>query len=154
MTDDVTFERIFAVDEREINGTILGDRIRLVAESSRPDDRVHLYRESKMERGEALSWDWKVDPDAGLSMSEAQAIELHDALGEWLANSAAESHADTKRKLRTCIAALRHIERATKVADTSSNDFIQWLDACVHSALDAIGDDRGAWERELAEDEP
>jgi len=99
-------ERIIAEDVRtDDEGNVLGDRVRVVAQG----DHVNLYREwmpsprrsrvdgpgshhaggvmgqhHAKEEDKSMDWDWKVDPDAGLCLSHADARELLSALSEVL----------------------------------------------------------------------
>jgi hypothetical protein len=86
------FEKIFAVEERDSEGFIIGDRLRLVVgedfgAAGVPYDPTHVsvHREHKMQAptSEDMSWDWQPLSD-GLSMSREHAIELRDALNEAL----------------------------------------------------------------------
>jgi hypothetical protein len=85
-----TFVRHCAVDERmSDDGTMMGDRI--AVKVVRPDallgDTVRILREWKQVHAadagddeKSMDWDWKVDPDAGITLSIDQAQELHEAL--------------------------------------------------------------------------
>lgn len=76
------FERIIDVrEQRTDDGSIIGDR---VAVRVMKNGRFCLSHEDKLIHGDKsdsdYDWDWKVDPEAGLSFSREGAAELRGAL--------------------------------------------------------------------------
>lgn len=93
------FEKFVATEIQESHDekATMGDRV-AVRVTRRPDEpelwldagkcSLHLHREDMMmhrDPGEGRSWDWKVDPDAGITISMDHAEALRDALGEAIA---------------------------------------------------------------------
>jgi hypothetical protein len=82
----VVFRRHVAVDERRgEDGDVIGDRV--TVEIAR-NGSVKLYVEDKFVHGKAeerkYDWDWKVNPEAGLSLSNRGARELVEAIRDGL----------------------------------------------------------------------
>ena len=127
---DKKFLKHIAIDEQKTDdGTIMGDRIGVALDEGFSNEAtVHLYREDMMQhasekdptgvRGHpSVNWDWKVDPDAGLTMSVSHAHELLVALRECLAEAARQrdplvQKLEAARLVKSTLA--REIETAPK----------------------------------------
>lgn len=79
------FERIIAQQERVADdGTVMGDRIRVVVDGDRCSLHHEWMQKHVAPEESDFDWDWRGQPDSGVSMSTAAAGELLAALKDAL----------------------------------------------------------------------